>query len=111
MILSGSTLLFFLIVHLQSFWVPMRFGGEHAVSLFLAVQTAFQNSIYDALYLACLVLLGYHLHQGFQSALQTFGVRPFWRKVIGWIAVIFWLIIPVGFASMPVYFFFSKGAI
>jgi len=109
MIISGSIVLLFLIVHLRSFWVPMRFGGEE-VSLFLTVQTAFQNPIYDALYLACLVLLGYHLHQGFQSALQTFGVRPFWRKAIEWIAVIFWLIIPAGFASMPIYFLFTKGA-
>ena len=110
MILSGSTVLFFLIVHLRSFWVPMRFGGEHEASLFLTVQTAFQNPIYDVFYLACLVLLGYHLHQGFQSALQTFGVRSFWRKAIEWTAVIFWLIIPLGFASMPIYFYFSKGA-
>jgi len=110
MILSGSTVLFFLIVHLRSFWVPMRFAGGPEVSLFLTVRTAFQNPVYDVFYLACLVLLGYHLHQGFQSALQTFGVRPFWRKAIEGIAVVFWLIIPIGFASMPIYFYFSKGA-
>jgi succinate dehydrogenase / fumarate reductase cytochrome b subunit len=109
MILSGSTVLFFLIVHLRSFWVPMRFGGDET-SLFLTVQMSFQNPIYDVFYLACLVLLGCHLRQGFQSALQTFGLRPFWRKVIERIAVIFWLIIPIGFAFMPVFFFFSKGA-
>jgi succinate dehydrogenase / fumarate reductase, cytochrome b subunit len=108
MIISGSIVLFFLVVHLRSFWVPMRFGGRES-DLFLTVQTAFQNPLYDALYLACLVLLGYHLRQGFQSAFQTFGVRPFWRKVLEAVAVIFWLIIPAGFASMPLYFFFSKG--
>jgi len=110
MLLSGSIVLLFLVVHLKSFWIPMRFAGGREVSDFLIVQTAFQNPIYASFYLACLVLLAYHLRQGFQSALQTFGVRPFWRKAIERIAVIFWLIIPVGFASMPLYFLLSKGA-
>jgi succinate dehydrogenase / fumarate reductase cytochrome b subunit len=110
MILSGSIVLLFLVIHLRAFWVPMRFRAGSEASEFLIVQTAFQSPLYVAFYLACLVLLAYHLRQGFQSALQTFGVRPFWRKVIDAIAVIFWLIIPVGFASMPLYFLFSKGA-
>lgn len=108
MIISGSIVLLFLIIHLKSFWVPIRFGGE--TSDFRMVATAFQNPLYDAVYIICLFLLGYHLRQGFQSAFQTFGVRPFWRRAIDSIAVIFWLIIPAGFASMPIYFLFSKGA-
>ena len=88
----------------------MRFSGGREVSVFLLAKTAFQNPLYDTFYILCLMLLGYHLRQGFQSALQTFGVRPFWRKTIDGIAVIFWLLIPAGFASMPLYFFFSKGA-
>ncbi len=110
MLLSGSIVLLFLIVHLKTFWAPMRFTGGREVSDYLIVKTAFQSPWYDAFYLVCLALLGYHLRQGFQSALQTFGVRPFWRRPIEWIAVIFWLIIPIGFASMPLYFLFLKGA-
>jgi succinate dehydrogenase / fumarate reductase cytochrome b subunit len=107
MILSGSTVLLFLVIHLRSFWIPMRFTGGKEVSDFLIVTTAFRDPLYDAFYIICLALLGYHLRQGFQSAFQTFGVRPFWRGTIDWIAAIFWLIIPAGFASMPVYFFFT----
>jgi len=106
MILSGSIVLLFLVIHLKSFWVPMRFTGGREVSDFLIVTTAFQDPLYDAFYIICLALLGYHLRQGFQSAFQTFGVRPFWRRTIDWIAAIFWLIIPAAFASLPVYFFF-----
>jgi succinate dehydrogenase / fumarate reductase cytochrome b subunit len=109
MILSGSIVLFFLIVHLKSFWVPMRFTGGREVSDFEIVRAAFQNLWYDVFYLACLALVGFHLKQGFQSAFQTFGVRPLWRKPIDWVAVIFWLIIPIGFACMPIYFFFAGG--
>ena len=111
MLLSGSIVLFFLVVHLRTFWVPIRFAGGHEFSEFLMVQTAFQSPVYVAFYIACLVLLGYHLRQGFQSALQTFGVRSFWRRAIEGIAVIFWLLIPAGFALMPLYFLLLKGGL
>ena len=109
MLLSGSIVLLFLVVHLKSFWVPMRFSGGKEPPLFPIVQAAFQNPLYDLFYIACLALLAYHLRQGFQSAFQTLGVRPIWRKAIESIAILFWLILPVGFASMPV-FFLLKGA-
>jgi succinate dehydrogenase / fumarate reductase, cytochrome b subunit len=109
MLLSGSIILFFLIVHLKSFWVPMRFSGEHEISLYDIVKTAFQDPLYDGVYILSLSLLAYHLRQGFQSAFQTFGLRSQWRKAIDWIAALFWLIIPIGFASMPLYFLFTKG--
>ncbi len=107
MIISGSIVLLFLIVHLKSFWVPIRFGGEE--SDFEMVRAAFQNPWYDIFYLACLALLGFHLRQGFQSAFQTFGIRPLWRKPIDWVSAIWWLLIPIGFAIMPIYFFFARG--
>jgi len=109
MLFSGSVVFFFLIVHLKSFWVPMRFSSGDEVSLSHIVKTAFQNPWYDGFYLLALALLAYHLRQGFQSAFQTFGLRPGWRKTIDWIAAIFWLLIPIGFASMPIYFFWTKG--
>jgi succinate dehydrogenase / fumarate reductase, cytochrome b subunit len=109
MLLSGSVILFFLVVHLKSFWIPMRFGGND-ISLYNIVTAAFQNPLYDGMYIAALALLAYHLRQGFQSAFQTFGVRPVFGKTVDWIAAIFWLIIPIGFASMPVYFLLTRGA-
>jgi succinate dehydrogenase / fumarate reductase cytochrome b subunit len=88
----------------------MRFSGGREISLCTIVTTAFQNPIYDAFYILSLSFLAYHLRQGFQSAFQTFGLRPRWRKTIDLIAMIFWLIIPIGFASMPIYFLWTKGA-
>jgi succinate dehydrogenase / fumarate reductase, cytochrome b subunit len=110
MFLTGSVLFFFLIVHLKGFWVPMRFSGGEEISLYSIVKTAFQNPIYDSFYIAALALLAYHLRQGFQSAFQTFGVRPAWRKVIDCVAAVFWIIMPIGFASMPIYFLLTGGA-
>lgn len=101
--LTGSIVFIFLVVHLNSFWVPTRFGTM-PVTEYEMVKTGFSNPLYDIFYLVALVLLGFHLRQGFQSAFQTFGLRPFWRKPLDLIAVIFWLIFPLGFAAMPLYF-------
>jgi len=54
-------------------------------------------------------LLGFHLRHGFQSAFQTFGLRnKKYTPLIEAIGVIFWLVIPAGFAAMPIYFFYSS---
>jgi succinate dehydrogenase / fumarate reductase cytochrome b subunit len=107
MFITGSIVFLFLIVHLAQFFVPTRFPGAGKVSDFELVKTAFSNPIYGGFYLVALVLLGYHLRQGFQSAFQTFGIRPGWRLPIDIVAAFFWLIIPIGYASMPLFFLWA----
>jgi len=51
-----------------------------------------------------MVLLGYHLRHGFQSAFQTLGITPKRIRLIDAVAVFFWLVIPAGFATMPLCF-------
>lgn len=103
MFFNGSIVFFFLVVHLYSFWVPARFGAVEP-SMYLFVRQAFASPVYDAFYLLALVCLGYHLRQGFQSAFQTLGLRPYWLKPLEFVAVLFWLLFPLAFASIPVYF-------
>jgi succinate dehydrogenase / fumarate reductase, cytochrome b subunit len=104
--LSGSIVLFFLIVHLKQFFLPSRFFGE--TNMYALVLQAFANPLYDLLYLAALVMLAYHLKHAFQSAFQTLGLRKGKYIVLfDAVAVVFWLLIPIGFASMPIYFFLS----
>ena len=105
--LTGSIVFIFLVVHLKSFWVPARFPSGAKPSMYEVVVTAFRNPAYDLLYLIALVLLGYHLNHGFQSAFQTFGLNPGRNKWINRVAIFFWLIIPIGFAAMPVFFYWS----
>jgi succinate dehydrogenase / fumarate reductase, cytochrome b subunit len=110
MLISGSVVLLFLVVHLKTFWVPMRFAVEgQEISHFDIVKTAFENPVYDGFYIVCLTLLAFHLRQGFQSAFQTFGIRPVWRRTVDLAAMLFWLIIPLGFAALPLFFLFAKG--
>jgi succinate dehydrogenase / fumarate reductase cytochrome b subunit len=107
--LSAALVLLFLVVHLQKFWVPARFLGEHDIASL--VYYAFQQPFYVIFYLVALVVVGYHLRHGFQSAFQTLGWRTkTYQPLIEFIAVLFWLVVPIGFAIIPLYIYFFTGS-
>jgi len=104
---TGVIVLFFLVIHIRTFFVSSRFFPDGR-TMYELVASAFQNPWYVGFYLVALFFLGYHLKHGFQSAFQTFGLRfPRYRLVIDLLAVVFWLLIPLAFAAMPVYFYLS----
>ncbi|MFN5223022.1 MAG: succinate dehydrogenase cytochrome b subunit [Bacteroidota bacterium] len=76
--------------------------------LYSVVQLAFQEVWIVALYLLGMLAIAYHLVHGFQSSFQTLGLRhPAVAGIIRNVGVwVFGIIIPIAFASMPVYFFF-----
>lgn len=102
---SAAIVLFFLVIHLNTFWVPERFSvGEH-MSPYVRVSAKLSEPIYGGFYLVALVFLAYHLKHGFQSAFQTLGLRnKKYDRLLDLVAVIFWFIIPACFAAMPIYF-------
>jgi succinate dehydrogenase / fumarate reductase, cytochrome b subunit len=107
-ILSGSMIFIFLVIHLRSFMILSRFGSEPARTYDLVIQ-AFSDPWYVAFYLLALLLLGYHLRHGFQSAFQTLGLRnKKYTPLLDAFAFIVWCLIPLGYASIPVYFFWMQ---
>jgi succinate dehydrogenase / fumarate reductase cytochrome b subunit len=107
---SGSVIGIFLYIHLKSFFIPSRFALVK-VSNYELVIRAFSNPWYDAFYLVALLVLGYHLRHGFQSAFQTLGLRDkTYAPFLDTFAFIFWFLIPLGYAIIPVYFFFYQQA-
>lgn len=107
MFLTGSIVFIFLVIHMMQFWFPSRFATEH-VSMYGLVRGALQNPVYGIFYIIAMGLLAFHLRHGFQSAAQTFGLSTqSYRGIIEAIGAIFWLLIPLAFASMPVYFLFT----
>ncbi len=113
MIWTGSIIFCFLVIHLRSFFIPLypsRFEGEK-ISSYKLIVDAFANPWYVALYLIALFLLGYHLRHGFQSAFQTLGLRnKTYAPFLDLLACIVWCLIPLGFAAIPIYFFFFHQA-
>lgn len=112
--LSGSIVLVFLIIHLKNFWFTYKFGqlptqtyeGLEYKDMYYLVDSVFSNEWwYSILYIVAMILLGFHLNHGFQSAFRTFGLdhkkyTPLIVQLSGLISVV----IPALFAAMPIYF-------
>jgi len=109
MFLTGSIVYIFLVLHMRQFWFASRYeAGEH-FSMYEVVRSTFSEPMYGIFYLIAMFLIGFHLKHGFQSAFQTFGLRDNkYASLIEWVGVIFWLMIPLGFASMPLYFLLNS---
>ena len=116
--LTGSVILAFLILHLQSFWYEYKFGevlmtvdsnGDSIKDMFTIVKTAFSQWWYSAIYVLAMILLGSHLNHGFQSAFQSIGLRhKKYTPTIKMLGTGFSISITVGFISFPIYFFITQ---
>lgn len=81
-----------------------------ARDLYKQVDFAFQEWWIVALYVISMIALGFHLIHGFKSAFQTLGFdHKKYTPIIRFLGIwVFGVLIPAGFAAMPLYFFFFK---
>jgi succinate dehydrogenase / fumarate reductase cytochrome b subunit len=114
-ILSGSLLLVFVILHLQTF----KYGAVYTTTvdgvemrdIYTLVVEKFHEPGYVAWYLLSLVILGMHLSHGFKASFQSLGLfaanHPTPTK-LGWA---FAILVAGGFITQPlaVYFFGLGG--
>jgi len=114
MFLTGSIVFIFLVLHLGTFF--WRFNVHDPEGLaqhhqyYDIVLGFLQMPWYSILYIIAVLLLGFHLNHGFQSAFQTFGWNhnryfPFIQKI----GTLYAIIMALGFASMPLYFLLGGG--
>ncbi len=116
MAILGTMILFFLVVHLKSFWYKMHFGempyqyfsdGTKIKDLYQVTTSAFQNPYYTLFYVFCMGALSLHLKHGVESAIQTVGLKmPSYEKLFKYAAIAIAFSIPAVFASIPIYLFF-----
>lgn len=113
MLLTGSIVFFFIVVHLVNFFVPYRVTGtvghENQLTLAQEVASALSNPIYAGLYLVSVLFLGFHLNHALQSSFQTLGFNnkkyaPVLRKTSTGFAILVFLI----FAAFPVFFYLGS---
>jgi succinate dehydrogenase / fumarate reductase cytochrome b subunit len=105
---SAALVGFFLVSHLITFWIPTRFGADPMPPYEMVAQ-AFSQPTMGVFYIIAVAFLGFHLKHGFQSGFQTLGLMESrYKWLIDGVAVIFWLIIPLVFATMPAYFLWFK---
>ena len=82
--------------------------GEPIKDLYSLVSDTFKNPLMIALYVVGQVVLAFHLWHGFQSAFQTLGINhPKYTPFINGFGKAFAILIPLGFAAIPVIFFLS----
>jgi succinate dehydrogenase / fumarate reductase cytochrome b subunit len=113
----GTIILVFLAGHMYSFWFQMHWGdvpmvtyeGEQYKDLYSVVQIAFQQIWMVALYVIAMAFLAFHLSHGFASAFQSLGLNhKKYSPAIKTVGLVYCIVVPVLFAAMPVYIYFTS---
>ncbi|WP_210465465.1 MULTISPECIES: succinate dehydrogenase cytochrome b subunit [Rufibacter] len=112
--LLGTVILVFLIIHLYNFFWRARFGEPNMIDiegtgyddLYSVVVQSFHLWWYVLIYVLGQIALGYHLYHGFSSAFHTLGLNhKKYTPGIQKFGAFFSIVVPAGFAAMPLYFF------
>ncbi len=113
----GIVILVFILIHMWQFWFQMHYGnlppvtydGLAVKNLYVPVMEAFKNPLYACFYVICMVVIAFHLSHGFQSAFQSMGLNhKKYTPAIKFLGTAYSILIPAGFALIPIYFFFFK---
>ena len=101
---TGFIILGFLIYHLLTF----RFIGQTGVVLYQIVITSFNQPVLVIFYVITMMAVALHISHGFWSAFQTLGADHVkYSPVIKGIRTVFYLVVAIGFGSIPIYLLLS----
>jgi len=116
MTLLGMLILAFILLHLKDFWWQYKHDGGYVFTtdaegnrdIYMLVIEQFKNPVIVGIYLVGLVALFLHLKHGFWSAFQTLGLdHKKYTPLIKALGLIYAIVVPLGFAAMPVAVFFN----
>jgi succinate dehydrogenase / fumarate reductase cytochrome b subunit len=104
MIWTGGTIFIFLLIHFFNFYfVKLGLVQGDPENFYDMAHQLFRIPGYNIFYLTCFILLGFHLYHAFGSAFQTLGLNHrIWTPAIKVLSVIYAILIPAGFASIPI---------
>jgi succinate dehydrogenase / fumarate reductase cytochrome b subunit len=117
MIWLGVLIAAFLFIHLKDFWWQYKYSGGYEFQLdananrdiFALVVEQFKTTFALVSYLVGLIALAFHLVHGFQSAFQTLGIEhKRYTPAIKFVGWAYSIMVPIGFALMPLYVYFFK---
>ena len=119
MIHTGVIMFVFLVIHLGNFFVKAKFTHEVDEFILNGVATGmedmgivvvelFQLPVYVVFYIIALLILGFHLDHGIQSAFQSLGLNhkkytPFIKGLGRFLAIV----ITLGYISIPLVIYFN----
>ncbi|NNF35926.1 MAG: succinate dehydrogenase cytochrome b subunit [Saprospiraceae bacterium] len=114
MALLGTLIFAFILIHMGDFWLKMKldqtpyatYDGQSYKDLYALCMMTFSNVYFVIAYVIGMIVLGFHLWHGFQSAFQTLGLNhPKYTPIIKGLGKIFSIVVPLGFAVIPVYMY------
>lgn len=114
----GIIILVFLVIHMYQFWFQMHWGdvvmvdydGTQVKNLYAPVAAAFSNVGFVVFYTLSMIVIAFHLWHGFQSSFQTLGLNhKKYTPFIQFLGKVYSVAVPLGFASIPIIFFFIKN--
>jgi len=100
---TGGVVLIFLVIHFFNFYfIKLGLVEGDPENFYSVAYQLFSIPGYVILYWVCFILLGFHLYHALQSAFQTLGLaNEFWTPVIKVISLIYAIVMPLGFAVIP----------
>lgn len=111
MIWTGLATLAFVIVHVAQikYGAWYQIGDPPMRDLYRTEVEVFSSPVWVAVYVAAMVLIGFHLRHGIASAFQSLGAsHPVYTKRLVVIGTIVAILMAVGFAVIPVWVYLTR---
>lgn len=113
-IFTGIVLLIFLVIHLENFKFgdtqTMMVNGQQMRDLKTLVIDTFQNPWYAFGYTLVMLALGFHMADGFWSAVTSLGMKRYrFSDTLYVISIIFAILMAAGFLFIPLYIYLTGG--
>ncbi len=117
MIHTAVIIFLFLVSHLVAFYFKSKLGdmsnyhieGEDYHNMAQLVIDAFQNLGVVLFNVFIFIILGFHLHHGFQSALQSIGINhPKYNNCFNRASSLVAIVLSLGFISIPLIIYFGN---
>jgi len=107
---TGGAVLIFLVIHFFNFYfIKLGLVEGDPEDFYSVAWQLFNIPGYVILYWVCFLLLGFHLYHALQSAFQTLGLaNDFWTPVIRTVSLIYSIVLPAGFAIIPLVIWLIK---
>ena len=114
MIISGLTVLAFLVLHFIDFWIPevtykyVEFLPENPTRYFHELQEKFIHPERVIAYVVAFIFLSLHLMHGFQSSFQSVGFKNNSNApIIMKLSYLFAIIVPAGFIFIALFHYLN----
>jgi succinate dehydrogenase / fumarate reductase cytochrome b subunit len=111
MIWSGLATLAFVLVHVAhiKYGAWYQIGDPPVRDLYRTEVEVFSSPIWVAVYVAAMVLIGFHLRHGISSAFQSLGVsHPVYTKRLVLLGTVVAILIAGGFALIPIWVYLTR---